>query len=413
MFDMLLFVTLGLTLVLASRKPVRWLFGAGPAFTLWLLPLILATAPWLPVLPASWTIMPAQLVLPAAPAFVAHIHPIGATQRWPLLLWLAVALPLLLRLAAHYVGLMRQNSRLPHAMLKLLQADLDGLDPRRLRMHPAGPAVLWAPRSLLLVPPDFLERFDASERCLVLQHEHAHLRRGDALWSLLAALVFALLWFHPLMWLAMPRLRLDQELACDERVLCRSPRDQTKYAQTLLRSAGMELSPVLIPWLAEPQLKERLSMIQRLRPGVLRRRIGFIGLAALMVGGTFAAQAAAHARTSQPVQQDLSFNAHVQMHYPEDAVKNKQQGTVILVILVGTDGKVRKIDVDPTTQASPSLVKAASDAAMQWRFNPAVRNGKRIESYAKVPVNFSLDESPKKTSTPDPMPKSPASVQAP
>ncbi len=85
---------------------------------------------------------------------------------------------------------------------------------------------------------DFLERFHADERRLVLRHECTHPCRDDALWSLLAGLAIALLWPHPLAWLALPRPRLDQELACDERVLRQLPQDETKYAHALLHSAG-------------------------------------------------------------------------------------------------------------------------------------------------------------------------------
>jgi TonB family protein len=397
MIAMLLYVTLGLALVLAARKPARRLFGAGPAFTLWLLPPLLSVLPWLPALPSGWTVMPALLVLPTAPVSLAAAGQVAFSTHWLLPLWLAGTLCCLLRLAIHYRRLLQQSRPLPDAMQHMLSGIPDA--PDRLRLHPAGPAVLWAPRSLVLLPADFLERFDADERRLVLQHEFTHLRRGDALWSLLAELAMALLWFHPLVWLALPRLRLDQELACDERVLHQSPQDETKYAHTLLHSTGMDATPVLIPWLAQPQLKERLSMIQRQRPGALRRRIGFIGLTALMVGGACMAQAA-----NQPdrvtATQNLTFNSHNPPRYPQDAIQNKQEGTVILKVLVGADGTPRTISVDPATQAAPSLIKAASDAAMQWHFNPAVKNGKPIESYAKVPVNFSLDPMPSAPSAP-------------
>lgn len=46
---MLLLATVGLIVVLLLRCPLRRVFGAGPAFTLWLLPLLLAAAPWLPL----------------------------------------------------------------------------------------------------------------------------------------------------------------------------------------------------------------------------------------------------------------------------------------------------------------------------------------------------------------------------
>ena len=411
MLDMLLYLTTGLALALLLRKPARRLFGAGPAFTLWLLPLLLAAVPWLPALPVVWLERSTLQVLPTAQAFTAQIVAAAPASRWPQLLWLGGAAIGLLRLVRHYSRLLRQCRRLPPAMSQQLQPALGASDGRRLRLHPAGPAVLWAPRSLILLPADFLQRFDTDERRLVLRHEATHLSRGDPLWSLLAELAWTLLWFHPLAWMARPRLRLDQELACDERVLRRAPRDEAKYARTLLHSTGMDATPVLIPWLAEPQLKERLSMIQHPRPATWRRRIGFIGLTALMTGGALMAHAAAHAR-AEPASPNLSYNAQLQPPYPQGAVAKKEQGTVILDVLVGTDGTPRQVRVNPATKAAPELVKAASETAMQWHFQPEIRNGKPVEGYARVPVRFSLTPPPPAAPAP-PAPPGTAGLPAP
>jgi beta-lactamase regulating signal transducer with metallopeptidase domain len=54
---------------------------------------------------------------------------------------------------------------------------------------------------------------------LAIAHEAAHLRRHDLAWNLLAAVVHVAMYFHPLVWLAHRRIRLEQEMACDELVL--------------------------------------------------------------------------------------------------------------------------------------------------------------------------------------------------
>lgn len=388
----LLLATVALALVLSMRRPARRAFGAGPAFGLWLLPALALAMPFAPDMPARWFTLPAIRVLPgliaggtAAPAEVAHTP----WLRW---LWLAGAAAMALRLVAHYLQLRRQGRPLPAAMAARLRRELDGFDPRRLRLHPAGPALLWAPRSLLLLPADFLERFDANERRLVLRHELTHLRRGDALWSLVAELAFALLWFHPLAWLARPRFRLDQELACDERVLRDAPRDEAGYAHTLLHSVGLSPMPALIPWLDPPQLKERLSMIQRRRPGALRRGAGLVVLAGLLAGGVFVAQAATGNQANQTANQDLTYNLRQQPRYPEAAIKAKVQGTVVLDILVHADGSTGTItyDAKDSDTTSADLIEAATAAARQWRFNPEMKNGKPVDGYARVPISFSL-----------------------
>ena len=390
----LLYLTVGLTLVLLVRKPVRRAFGAGPAFTLWLLPLLLAGLPWLPAAPTDWSILQTVTVLPAASMPGASGTSAADGTHWLLLLWLCGSVLGLMRLTLHYGRLLRQCRQLPEAMQHALNKLLPGLRARqRLRLHPAGPAVLWAPRNLLLLPADFLTCFDPHEQRLVLQHELAHLRRGDALWSLLAELAVVLLWFHPLAWLALPRFRLDQELACDEHVLRQLPQEETRYARALLHSTGMDDAPVLIPWLSPSQLKERLNMIQRHRPGSSRRRCGFIALALLMIGAACVTQAAtSHDKPSdQAATQNMSYNLRLAPVYPESAIENKEEGTVILLMQIGTDGKPLSFEVDPTTKASPDLIKAASDAAMTWHFNPRMKEGKPVVGYARVPVMFTFD----------------------
>ena len=385
----LLFVTLALAAVLLSRRPVRRVFGAGPAFGLWLLPVLAMALPWLPALPPDWTGLPAIHIVPDSLA--AGTAGAGAATHapWPCWLWLAGAVAMLSRWTLHYVRLRRQSGPLPAALAATLRQELRGFDPRRLRLHPSGPAVLWAPRSLVLLPADFAHRFDATGRRLVLRHELTHLRRGDALWSLVAGLASALLWFHPLAWLAQPRFRLDQELACDERALRDKPRDEAPYAQTLLHSAGLSAPSTLIPWLAEPQLKERLTMIHRHRPGALRRRAGVAVLVLLTAGGVFVAQAATG---SQKARQDLAYNSKIMPRYPAAAIKAGEQGTVLLSVLVHADGTVGTITYDPrqSTTTSADLIAAATDAARQWHFDPPRQGGKPVDGYARVPVEFSL-----------------------
>ncbi len=386
----------GLLLVLALRKPARKLFGAGPAFTLWLWPVLLGALPWLPTLPARWQLLAPVIVLPGTLASPASPGSVVAGDV-PWTLWLVGATFALLRLALAYARLRRSCRPLPPELLAHCRQEHPTLDPRRLRLHTQGPAVLWSWRSLILLPADFTRRFGAEQRALVLAHECTHLARRDPLWSVLAEVLAALLWFHPLAWLALPRFRLDQELACDERTMHRNAHDAGNYARTLLASTGMDAVPVLIPWLAEPQLKERLIMIRRDRPTYARRLAGYLG-AVLCIGSVcLAAQAAPLAtEPTSMATQDLQANALMRPRYPKAALLSKEQGIVVLTVRVNPDGTVKTVDYDPkdSTTTSANLIAAASDAAMQWRFNPAMKGGQPIESYARVPVEFSLHELP-------------------
>ena len=88
--------------------------------------------------------------------------------------------------------------------------------------------------------------------------------------------------------------------------------------------------------------------------------------------------------------QDLSYNSRIQPKYPPQAMRQHHEGTVILMILVGVDGSPKDIKVDKSS-GFRELDRAAMEAARQWRFNPTIRNGQKVEGYARVPVNFNLN----------------------
>ncbi len=200
MFQMLLYATLGLALVLTLRRPAQRLFGAELAFALWLLFPLLVLLPRLPALPPEWAIAPRLLVLPATSASIVQAGSVS-TMHWPLLLWITGSMletcTCFWRITPEKCEI-DQSRHLTYTMLRPISS---GLPYRRTGSAPGTAAPSRARRIVVyrsLLPADFLERFDADEQRLVLQHELTHLRRGDALWSLLAELTFALLWFHPL-----------------------------------------------------------------------------------------------------------------------------------------------------------------------------------------------------------------------
>lgn len=401
MLAVLFHVTLGLAVVLLLRQLVRRLFGAGPAFTLWMIPPLFAALPLLPAMAPSWTLVPTLHVAPAARALLDHAAPSAAGMNWLALAWSVGSLGWLLKLLFGYRALLQQLKPVPEETWLALRGSLQGVTRRRLWLHADGPAVVCARRTLLVLPENFLQRFNVDERRLILRHELTHMRRGDPLWTVLANLAAALLWFHPLAWMSLSRFRLDQELACDERVLQQLPHDEARYAHVLLHSAGHVTAPALIPWLHQPQLKERLKMIERQRVSSLRRRIGYPVLVVAIATCAVSVQARPFPQAPLGASSNLSYNARLQPRYPQVAVQQKQQGMVMLMVLVDPQGNVQTVDYDPkgSTTTSASLIGAASDAAFKWHFKPAVENGKPIQSYARVPVLFDLREIPDRPPT--------------
>ena len=75
--------------------------------------------------------------------------------------------------------------------------------------------------------------------------------------------------------------------------------------------------------------------------------------------------------------------------YPEFALRNKIQGTVILEVEVLKDGSVRDVRVKRST--AHSLDQAAIDAVKKVKFKPGRSGGKPVDVLLVVPVEFKLN----------------------
>lgn len=76
--------------------------------------------------------------------------------------------------------------------------------------------------------------------------------------------------------------------------------------------------------------------------------------------------------------------------YPPLARRRGWEGTVMLRILVGIDG--RPVEVEVAQSSGHGLLdRSARDHVLRrWRFQPALQNGEAIRGWATVPVTFTL-----------------------
>jgi beta-lactamase regulating signal transducer with metallopeptidase domain len=135
-------------------------------------------------------------------------------------LWLLGAASALALLSAGALWLGRTVRRLPANTDPQLHAQLEALSRRaalrtpRLRVASRWSSPLLTPGGTICLPR-WAESLAPAQREAVLAHELAHLHRRDPAWRVAAQLLVGLAWLQPLNRLALRRLDLLAELACD------------------------------------------------------------------------------------------------------------------------------------------------------------------------------------------------------
>jgi len=101
------------------------------------------------------------------------------------------------------------------------------------------PAAIGFFKPVIVFPEWALQELTPSELNVVLLHEFAHLRRGDAWTNLLQKIVRAIFLFHPAVWWIEGHLSLEREMACDDQVLAETanPRGYAKCLIALLEKS--------------------------------------------------------------------------------------------------------------------------------------------------------------------------------
>ncbi|MGY8660600.1 MAG: M56 family metallopeptidase [Verrucomicrobiales bacterium] len=128
-----------------------------------------------------------------------------------------------------------QPSGAPHKLWQILSSTLSPKASLHFTPSPSAPFASGILKPTILIPHES-QSWSATRLQSTLLHEVAHLKRHDPLTRFLSSLVKALLWFHPLVWLAHRQLIAAQEQACDQYALTFGiePED---YAADLLSSA--------------------------------------------------------------------------------------------------------------------------------------------------------------------------------
>jgi beta-lactamase regulating signal transducer with metallopeptidase domain len=166
-----------------------------------------------------------------------------------------------------------------------------------------------------IVIPSIADTWSDDRRTAVMLHELAHVARYDCLTHTLAVAACAMYWFHPGVWWVARRLRIERELACDDRVIAAGtePRDYAGHLLEIAYSFGGYRAPALAVSMARPrQLEGRMlaaldAARNRRLPSFRLRLAGgaiAIGLLAVLASARPAVTAAAAAAAPREAQDE-------------------------------------------------------------------------------------------------------------
>lgn len=335
-----------LVVVLLLRRPMRAAFGAGAAYALWALVPVALIAVLLPAPVRSMALMPMAVRVGGVQAVA--VAPADAAVPWMpvlLVLWLTGALAM--------AGLQLWQQRRFLRRLGRLRVHAHGV---RVAAISAGlPAVTGVLRPRIVLPADFLHRYDADERALVVAHERQHIARGDLPCNALVALLRCAYWFNPLLHWAVARYRQDQELACDARVLRLHPRARRAYAQAMLKT---QLDVFALPagchWHTHP-IKERIAMLKRPSPRRWQTRLSAALLLALFAGGGYVAwaqqpAAAPSAHAAAPTAAQYGANLQIEVDGERHAMEMHSAAGLPFAFVIDTQAGHRwsgELSVEP------------------------------------------------------------------
>jgi protein TonB len=78
--------------------------------------------------------------------------------------------------------------------------------------------------------------------------------------------------------------------------------------------------------------------------------------------------------------------------YPMGSRRKREQGTVVLRLVISEDGRVSDVSIHRSSGFS-ALDEAAVAAVRKWRWSPTIRDGQRVQITGLVQIPFVLKES--------------------
>ncbi len=174
---------------------------------------------------------------------VPSVHQLaGAVWILGIMIFACVAIA---RAARSSLRLREQRRPLPSELQISVDELLSSLEtkvcPRVWLLDGLGQPFVWGLfRGSIYLPADYLKIDTAAHRRDILGHEVCHVLRLDAAVNLLQIVAQAIFWFHPFVWWANQKIRMEREKCCDEMVVAHLGAKVKEYSTAIVKALVTE-----------------------------------------------------------------------------------------------------------------------------------------------------------------------------
>jgi len=336
------------------------------------------------------TMIAFNLPLEIAPAVSSQIsrYVVGMTPALPVtdinafyLVWAAGVVLISTYIAAHYI-----------AVYTSVGKKVDTYKAAYYSQRATTPMLFGFITPKILLPLHFTSSYSHQQQRMIIEHETTHARHGDHIWNALALIVTTACWFNPMVWLALKSFRIHQELACDSRVLeNKSSNERLSYAKALVQCAEHSSATLNL----YPTFGEKSTMIKRLQH-IKQPRVAskFVSIASVLMISAFTANIALANFSNTPVEASKINDANpvkrVEPLYPQNAVTNELEGSVVLQFDITESGTTDNISIINSTPEGV-FDDSARNALSQWEYKPRIQGGKaQRQSGLLVQLDYKL-----------------------
>jgi bla regulator protein blaR1 len=349
---------------------------AASRYAVWFTALLaLAIVPFGSLLHATGAItaLPVSVQHTASAPTLVTARAASASGLWLLFLWAAGTMFFFFRLALSYVRI----DRIVRDAVPAPQLGAGVMTSESVAVPIA--ARLFSP--VVVIPLHLVALLDRADLESIVQHERAHIRRGDIAGNLVQRVIEACLFFNPWVYLIGRQLIVEREAACDDWAV-QTSQEPHRYASCLVQlaqNAAPTFPALLTPSAIGPKsmLVGRVARLLNGKATQLKANYFVLGASIATFGVLALVLQTANGLASQTLPANCYHDVAVKDPVQPDIAKSDYHANVTsdALVTVSADGKPMSAKI-VTSSGYPAIDRATVKAAMSSTYSAGMSNCK-------------------------------------